>query len=95
MPDMDGITTCEKIKSIDLLKETVITFLTARSEDYSQIAGFEAGADDYITKPIRPKVLVLSRVKHYLEENQRSIIRILIIIIGDIVIDKGKIYIKI
>jgi two-component system alkaline phosphatase synthesis response regulator PhoP len=62
MPEMDGIVTCEKIRTLPDLKSTLITFLTARSEDYSQIAGFEAGADDYITKPIRPKVLI-SRVK--------------------------------
>ena len=62
MPEMDGITTCEKMRTISSLNNTIITFLTARSEDYSQIAGFESGADDYITKPIRPKVLV-SRVK--------------------------------
>ena len=62
MPEMDGIITCEKIRTLPALKNTIITFLTARSEDYSQIAGFEAGADDYITKPIRPRVLV-SRVK--------------------------------
>lgn len=58
MPDMDGIETCEKIKTHDSLKNTMICFLTARGEDYSQIAGFDAGADDYITKPIKPKVLV-------------------------------------
>jgi two-component system alkaline phosphatase synthesis response regulator PhoP len=62
MPKMDGIEACEKIRAIPELSETVITFLTARGEDYSQMAGFEAGADDYITKPIRPKVLV-SKVK--------------------------------
>ena len=62
MPEMDGIVTCEELRKIPKLKNTVIAFLTARSEDYSQIAGFEAGADDYITKPIRPKVLI-SRVK--------------------------------
>lgn len=62
MPKMDGIEACEKIRNIPELSETVITFLTARGEDYSQMAGFEAGADDYITKPIRPKVLV-SKVK--------------------------------
>lgn len=62
MPEMDGIEACEKIRAIPELSETVITFLTARGEDYSQVAGFEAGADDYITKPIKPKVLV-SKVK--------------------------------
>jgi two-component system alkaline phosphatase synthesis response regulator PhoP len=69
MPEMDGIVTCEEIRKIPKLKSTVIAFLTARSEDYSQIAGFEAGADDYITKPIRPKVL-LSRVKALLKRSQ-------------------------
>lgn len=62
MPKMDGMEACEKIRNIPELSETVITFLTARGEDYSQMAGFEAGADDYITKPIKPKVLV-SKVK--------------------------------
>ncbi|MFV0554040.1 MAG: response regulator transcription factor [Mangrovibacterium sp.] len=58
MPEMDGITTCEELRKIPELEGCIIAFLTARGEDYSQIAGFEAGADDYITKPIRPKVLV-------------------------------------
>ena len=89
MPDMDGITTCEKIREIPSLKETVVTFLTARSEDYSQIAGFEAGADDYITKPIRPKVLV-SRVKALLKRRGITKDTISIIELGDIVIDKEK-----
>ncbi|MBT0606855.1 response regulator [Aequorivita echinoideorum] len=62
MPKMDGIEACEKMRKIPELSETVITFLTARGEDYSQMAGFEAGADDYITKPIKPKIL-LSKVK--------------------------------
>jgi two-component system, OmpR family, alkaline phosphatase synthesis response regulator PhoP len=69
MPEMDGIVTCEELRKIPKLKSTVIAFLTARSEDYSQIAGFEAGADDYITKPIRPKVLI-SRVKALLKRSQ-------------------------
>ena len=89
MPDMDGITTCEKIREISSLKETVVTFLTARSEDYSQIAGFEAGADDYITKPIRPKVLV-SRVKALLKRRGITQDTNSIIELGDIVIDKEK-----
>ena len=62
MPEMDGIETCEQIRKIPDLSNTIITFLTARGEDYSQVAGFEAGADDYITKPIKPKVLI-SKVK--------------------------------
>ena len=62
MPEMDGIEACEIIRRTDGLEDTLITFLTARGEDYSQMAGFDAGADDYITKPIKPKVLV-SKVK--------------------------------
>jgi len=58
MPEMDGIETCEQIRAIPGLSDTLIAFLTARAEDFSQIAGFSAGADDYITKPIRPKVLI-------------------------------------
>jgi two-component system alkaline phosphatase synthesis response regulator PhoP len=65
MPEMDGIEACQEIRTIPELKNTVITFLTARSEDYSQLAGFEAGADDYIQKPIKPKILI-SKVKSLL-----------------------------
>ncbi len=66
MPGMDGIETCEKLRSIPELKNIIIAFLTARGEDYSQVAGFDAGADDYITKPVKPKVLV-SRIKALLK----------------------------
>ncbi|MDD2964735.1 MAG: response regulator transcription factor [Bacteroidales bacterium] len=62
MPGMDGIETCTEIKKSSTLEGTLVIFLTARAEDYSQIAGFEAGADDYVAKPIKPKVLI-SRVK--------------------------------
>ncbi|MBI1266416.1 MAG: response regulator [Cryomorphaceae bacterium] len=62
MPEMDGMEACTEIRTIPELAGVIIAFLTARSEDYSQIAGFDAGADDYITKPIKPRVLV-SRVK--------------------------------
>ncbi|MGE0636957.1 MAG: response regulator transcription factor [Bacteroidia bacterium] len=62
MPGMDGIETCQALRDSPKLRDTVIAFLTARSEDYSQIAGFEAGADDYISKPVKPKVLI-SRIK--------------------------------
>jgi two-component system alkaline phosphatase synthesis response regulator PhoP len=94
MPEMDGIETCEEIRKQPALNNTVVAFLTARSEDYSQIAGFEAGADDYIAKPIKPKVLV-SRVSALLkrfgkteevpENLESSIIRM-----GNLVIDKEK-----
>ncbi len=58
MPQMDGIEVCESIRSLKGLESTLICFLTARGEDYSQIAGLDAGADDYISKPVKPKVLV-------------------------------------
>lgn len=95
MPGMDGIETCEEIRKINHLKDTLIVFLTARGEDYSQIAGFEAGADDYITKPIKPKVLI-SRVKALLKrykteesstpvtENDNRVT------VGDLIIDREK-----
>lgn len=62
MPEMDGIEACREIRQVPLLKNTIVIFLTARGEDYSQIAGFEAGADDFVTKPVKPRVLV-SRIK--------------------------------
>lgn len=68
MPGMDGIEACEAIRAIPDIAGTLIAFLSARGEDYSQVAGFDAGADDYITKPIRPKVLT-SRVKALLRRN--------------------------
>jgi len=66
MPEMDGIETCEELRNQPELEKTIVAFLTARGEDYSQIAGFEAGGDDYITKPVKPKVLV-SRIKALLK----------------------------
>lgn len=66
MPGMDGIELCEQLRRNESLNQSVIAFLTARGEDYSQIAGFDAGADDYITKPIKPKLL-MSRIKALLK----------------------------
>jgi two-component system alkaline phosphatase synthesis response regulator PhoP len=71
MPEMDGMEACENIRKIPELSNVIITFLTARSEDYSQVAGFDAGADDYITKPIKPKLLV-SKVKALLRRLKES-----------------------
>lgn len=68
MPGMDGIEACEKMRAMPGGSEMIICFLTARSEDYSQIAGFEAGGDDYIIKPVKPKVL-LSRIKALLRRS--------------------------
>ena len=66
MPEMDGVEVCMRLRALPEFKETLIAFLTARNEDYSQIAGFDAGADDYIAKPVKPKVFV-SRVKALLK----------------------------
>ena len=68
MPGMDGVEVCMQLRQQQEFKNTLITFLTARGEDYSQIAGFDAGADDYITKPVRPKVFV-SKVKALLKRS--------------------------
>ena len=89
MPEMDGIEACEKIRSIPDLSETVITFLTARGEDYSQVAGFDAGADDYITKPIKPKVLV-SKVKALLRRFKESDSEDTSITLGNLVINREE-----
>ena len=71
MPEMDGITACSEIKKITELKTVLILFLTARSEEYSELAGFDAGADDYVTKPIKPKLLI-SRIKALLKRNKKK-----------------------
>ncbi len=71
MPDMDGIETCREIREIQGLKDVMIAFLTARNEDYSQIAGFDVGADDYINKPIKPRVLI-SRIKALLRRQSNN-----------------------
>jgi two-component system, OmpR family, alkaline phosphatase synthesis response regulator PhoP len=96
MPGMDGIETCEQIKAKPELRDTLIAFLTARGEDYSQIAGFEAGADDYITKPVKPKVLV-SRIRALLKRYGNSDIGLshgneitTSITLGDLTIDRER-----
>ena len=78
MPNMDGIEACEKLRADQKFNDTIIMFLTARGEDYSHVAAYEAGADDYITKPIKPKVF-MSKVKSLLRrldknENQEEVI---------------------
>ncbi len=98
MPEMDGIAACEEIRKIPGCRDVVIAFLTARGEDYSQIAGFDAGADDYITKPIRPKVLI-SRVKALLKRSggatAESVDQEKVIHIGNLVVDKEKFTLKV
>jgi two-component system alkaline phosphatase synthesis response regulator PhoP len=87
MPEMDGIEACEKIRKINSLENVIISFLTARGEDYSQVAGFESGADDYITKPVKPKVLV-SKVKSLLRRLKNAEKGEDTFKVGDIVIDR-------
>lgn len=88
MPEMDGIEACRELRNMPEFKNTLITFLTARNEDYSQIAGFDVGADDYITKPIKPRVLT-SRIKALLRRftEEESGDRFTV---GDIEIDREK-----
>ena len=88
MPVMDGMEACRQLREIPEFKHTIITFLTARNEDYSQIAGFDAGADDYISKPIKPRVLI-SRIKALLRRYQDSKTENSLTL-GDIVIDREK-----
>jgi two-component system alkaline phosphatase synthesis response regulator PhoP len=93
MPELDGVEVCRELRSNPEFKNTIIAFLTARSEDYSQIVGFEVGGDDYITKPIRPRVLT-SRISALLrrynttssDSADKDIIKI-----ADLSIDKTKV----
>ncbi|MCD4835121.1 MAG: response regulator transcription factor [Bacteroidales bacterium] len=93
MPEMDGIETCEILRQNKNFKNTIIAFLTARGEDYSQIAGFDAGGDDYITKPVKPKVIV-SRIKALLKRfkdvNEDEKGENLIIKQSNLIIDREK-----
>jgi two-component system alkaline phosphatase synthesis response regulator PhoP len=88
MPEMDGIEACEKLREIEDFKDTIIVFFTARGEDFSQSAGFDAGADDYITKPIKPKLLmkkVKALTRRIKEQEGLSGVKTL----GSLVIDSG------
>lgn len=89
MPEMDGIETCVEIRKLEFMNAPLIAFLTARGEDYSQIAGFDAGADDYISKPIKPRVL-MSRVQALLRRRGNAEAQNTIEQVGSISIDKEK-----
>ena len=89
MPEMDGMEACENIRRIPELSQVIIAFLTARSEDYSQVAGFEAGADDYIAKPIKPKVLV-SKVKALLRRLKEVEQKGDVFVVGNIEINREE-----
>ncbi len=88
MPGMDGIETCKKLREIPEMQKSIITFLTALSEDLKEMQSYEAGADDYITKPIRPKVLV-SKVKALLRRFKPIKTEKNLINSGDLIIDKA------
>jgi two-component system alkaline phosphatase synthesis response regulator PhoP len=88
MPEMDGVEACEQIRKISDL-DTIITFFTARGEDYSMLAGFDAGADDYITKPIKPKVLV-SKVNALLRRIVEDSTNDNVVKIGDLIINREE-----
>ena len=89
MPGIDGIETCIEMRKIESLSSTLIAFLTARSEDFSQITGLDAGGDDYITKPIKPRVLI-SRINALLRRSPVPGSLEKITLIGDITIDREK-----
>ncbi|POS01218.1 two-component system alkaline phosphatase synthesis response regulator PhoP [Flavobacterium croceum DSM 17960] len=89
MSEMDGMEACEIIRKTPELSQTIVTFLTARNEDYSQVAGFDAGADDYIAKPIKPKLLV-SKVKALLRRFQESVVVSENISVGPIEINREE-----
>lgn len=92
MPEMDGIEACAEIRKIETLKKTIIVFLTARTEEFSQLAAYDSGADDYITKPIKPKVL-MSKIKALLrlkssDETDPTIV------LNDLIIDRETYKVK-
>jgi len=89
MPKMDGIEACEELRKNHVFNDTIIMFLTARAEDYSYVAAFEAGADDYVPKPIKPKVL-LSKVKGLLRRIKKQEEEVDNIRIGDLLIDREE-----
>lgn len=91
MPEMDGMETCVELRKIPELANTLICFLTARTEDYSQIAGYDSGADDYVTKPVKPRVLV-SKIRAILRRNnfQTEAEKEEVLLKGNIEIDRDK-----
>ena len=95
MPKMDGVEVCRYLRSKAEFDKTVIAFLTAREEDYSQIAALDVGGDDYITKPIRPRVF-LSRVKALLRRSERNEVadESMVIRVGNLVIDKERVNVQ-
>jgi len=89
MPGIDGIELCNELRALPGFEDTLIIFLSARGEDYSQIAGFEVGADDYITKPVRPRVLI-ARIKALLKRKRKVQKEDNTIDFGTLIIDRDK-----
>lgn len=89
MPELDGIEVCRELRSMPEFDNTIIAFLTARNEDFTQVQGFDVGADDYITKPIRPRIL-LSRIKALLRRRVSEDARSERVTYGDFTIDEEK-----
>ena len=89
MPKLDGIETCIKLRSIETLSSSYIIFLTARVEEYSEVAAFDAGADDYITKPIKPRALI-SRINSFFKRRFSKSDASMIKEVGDLRIDKNS-----
>src|SRR5690606_34921480 len=89
MPKMDGVETCRLLRNIPELQKTFIIFLTARAEEYSEVAAFDVGADDYITKPIKPRAL-MSRINAFFRRDTKKSTQVSMINIGDLVIDRSS-----
>jgi two-component system, OmpR family, alkaline phosphatase synthesis response regulator PhoP len=93
MPMIDGVETCRQLRAIPELQKTFIIFLTARAEEYSEVAAFDVGADDYITKPIKPRAL-MSRINAFFRRDTKKTSQVNLINIGDLVIDRTSYTIK-
>lgn len=89
MPQMDGVETCRQLRENPLFASTYIVFLTARSEEYTEIAAFEVGADDYITKPIKPRAL-MSRISSLFRRDNKTVKNNDVVTVGELVIDKSS-----
>jgi two-component system, OmpR family, alkaline phosphatase synthesis response regulator PhoP len=94
MPKMDGVETCRMLRDIPELQQTFVVFLTARSEEYSEVAAFDVGADDYITKPIKPRAL-MSRISALFRRDSKKSSPTSLITVGDLTIDRTSYTIKV
>ena len=94
MPKMDGVETCRQLRAIPELQNTFIVFLTARSEEYSEVAAFDVGADDYITKPIKPRAL-MSRISALFRRDSKKKSTATQITVGNLTVDRTSYTIKV